>query len=77
MSGGNLESLKNGFNQEELLDTAGSVWSLAANSEIRELFASNSSFSPFSLQLFIEFLPSIRHFAKPFMYMISFNFHTS
>lgn len=34
MSGGNLESLKNGFNQEELLDTAGSVWSLAANSEI-------------------------------------------
>lgn len=77
MSGGNLESLKNGLNQEEFLETAGSVWSLGANSEIRELFASNSSFSPFSLQLFIEFLPSIRHFAKPFMYMISFNFHAS
>lgn len=33
VSGGNRESLKNGLNQEELLDTAASVWSLGANSE--------------------------------------------
>lgn len=80
ISGGNLESSKNSLNQEDLLDTARNGCSLGANSEIWTHYFPLILPPLLLLSLFLLFigrLPFIRHFAKQFTYIVSFNFHTS